>query len=169
MTLTGESLMKIRAVALGALLVPTVARAQAPVEPPYATVYDAYNAPVFTTGALVFLVSYGGSVIVAASADQEELDRGLDRLYVPVVGPWLALDKRGSCPIEEPACDDETTAKVLLVADGVFQAAGVVTMVSGILQPSSRRVPVRTVDTKVRVTPTTLAGTGGGLQVFGRF
>lgn len=139
------------------------------VEPQYETVYDSYNAPVFTTGALVFLASYGASVVVAASAEQDEIDRGLDRLYVPVVGPWLALNDRGSCPIERPSCDYETTAKVLLVADGVFQAAGVITMVSGILSPTSHRVPVRTTDTKVRVTPVAMSSGGSGLQVFGRF
>jgi hypothetical protein len=208
--------MKSRLVALCAILIPSVAFAQAPqdlddpnapapgpsadvtvetttpnpppppvvlvnpppqqprsvvVGPQYETVYDTYNAPVFTTGALVFLASYGASVIVAASADEEDRDRGLDRLYVPVVGPWLALNDYGTCPIERQECDEETTAKVLLVADGVFQAAGVITMISGILQPTAHRVPVRTtqLDKKVRVTPTTYAGTGAGLSMFGRF
>ena len=124
-------------------------------------VYDQWNAPVFATGALVFAGSYGASVIVAGSSDHP----GADRLYVPVVGPWLALNDWGDCPIEEPRCDENTTHKVLLVADGVFQAAGIVTMVSGLLSPSHRTVYTKTAqNTKTRVTPTS-----NGFAVIGRF
>ncbi len=131
-------------------------------------VYDYWNAPVFATGAVAFAASYGASVIVAANSSQDELDRGNDRLYVPVVGPWLALNDRGSCPIEKSSCDNETTAKVLLIADGVFQAAGLITMVTGVLSPSHHTRVVRTADTKVHAAPVAMAH-GGGLTVFGRF
>jgi hypothetical protein len=138
-------------------------------EPQYEEVYDSYNAPVFTTGALVFAASYGASVVVAASSDDNN-DRGNHRLYVPVVGPWLALSDRGSCDVSLSRCDHETTAKVLLVADGVFQAAGLIGMLDGVFQPSSHRVLQRTakVDTKIHVTPTVANG-DPGLAVFGKF
>jgi len=137
-------------------------------EPQYEEVYDSYNAPVFTTGAVVFGAAYAASVIAAASSDENN-DRGNRRLYVPVVGPWLALNDRGSCDISESRCDNETTAKVLLVADGVFQAAGIIGMLDGVLQPSSHRVIARSakLDTKVHVTPT--VAQGPGVSVFGRF
>ena len=83
---------------------------------------------------------------------------------VPVAGPWLALNDWGNCPIEQPRCDTNTTDKVLLIADGVFQAAGLITMVDGVLSPSQHRVVTRTADTKVHVTPT-----GTGFTVFGHF
>jgi len=140
--------------------------------PQYETVYDSYNAPVFTTGALVFIGSYGSSVISAAAASGEERDRGADKLYIPLVGPWLALDQRGSCPPSSTSCDMETTKKVLLVIDGVFQAAGVVTMVDGILQPTSHRVVTQTtkVEKKVHVAPAVVSAQAApGVQVFGRF
>lgn len=126
------------------------------------TVTDAWNAPVFATGALIFAGSYGASAIVASQSDHP----GADRLYVPVVGPWLALNDWGNCPIEQPRCDENTTEKVLLVADGVFQAAGVVTMLTGLLSPSSRTVvgTTRTVDTKTRIRPTR-----NGFAVIGKF
>jgi hypothetical protein len=124
-------------------------------------VYDQWNAPVFATGALVFAGSYGASAIVAGSSDHV----GAERLYVPVVGPWLALNDWGDCPIEQPRCDNNTTDKVLLVADGVFQAAGVVTMLSGVLSPSHHTVyATRTAENKTRVTPT-----HNGFAVVGRF
>ena len=131
-------------------------------EPESYEVYDAWNAPVFATGALVFAGSYGASAIVASTSDHP----GADRLYVPVVGPWLALNDWGDCPIEQPRCDEETTDKVLLVADVVFQAAGVITMISGLLSPTSRTVyRTRTADAKsYKVTPTR-----NGFAVVGRF
>jgi hypothetical protein len=136
--------------------------------PEYEEVDDSYNAPMFTSGALVFGATYGASVIVAASSDDT---RGNHRLYVPLVGPWLALSDRGSCDISRSSCDHETTVKVLLVADGVFQAAGVLAMLDGIFQPSTHRVyTTRTAktDTKVHITPTAAHG-DPGVSVFGRF
>jgi hypothetical protein len=140
-------------------------------DPEYRIVYDSYNAPVFASGALVFAVSYGASVITAATTDN---DRGNHRLYVPVVGPWLALNDRGSCDITRAACDHETTAKVLLIADGVFQAAGIVGMLDGILQPSAHREVLTTgkIDQKTRVRPTVVSSASGaapGLTVLGHF
>lgn len=130
------------------------------VQPEGNEVYDDWNAPVFATGALVF----GGSYAAAAIAGSESNHPGADRLWVPVAGPWLALNDWGACPIENPRCDTNTTDKVLLIADGVFQAAGLITMVDGVMMPSHHRVIQRTADTKVHVTPT-----GSGFAVFGRF
>ena len=113
-------------------------------EPQYETYTDTWNAPLFTSGALVFLGSYGASVVVAATSEDDTVDRGNDRLYVPVVGPWLALNDRPDCPVEQESCDMETTKKVLLVADGVLQAGGVVTMIAGLLSPTEHRVIRRT-------------------------
>lgn len=177
-------------VALSALLIPALAVAetnpppviiinQPPPEtrrtvvetPQYETIYDAYNAPVFTTGALVFIGSYGASVVVAAGADREEKDRGIRNLYIPVAGPWLALSDRGDCAVAG-SCRNESTKKVLLVMDGLLQAAGVITMIDGILQPSSHRVVTQTskVDKKIRVAPAVVSAQGDpGISVFGRF
>jgi hypothetical protein len=174
--------MKPHAIVLSALLIPVnvfadpPAPTQVPVvvnpppppaQPEYREVTDSYNATMFMTGALVFAASYGASVIVAASSDG---DRGNDRLYVPVVGPWLAWNDRGSCDITKSKCDHETTAKVLLVADGVFQAAGIIGMIDGILQPSSHRVVTRSakLDTKVHLRPTMVHG-HPGISVSGHF
>jgi len=126
------------------------------------TVTDAWNAPVFATGALVFAGSYGASAVVAASSDHV----GADRLYIPVAGPWLALNEWGDCPITEPRCDENTASKVLLVADGVFQAAGVITMLTGLVSPSTHTVVAnpRAAKTEVKVRPT-----HNGVAVVGKF
>lgn len=143
--------------------------AVAPAGPDYEEVEDSYNAPIFMSGALVFAASYGASVITAASSDDND-NRGNHRLYVPVVGPWLALSDRGSCDISKSSCDHETTAKVLLVADGVFQAAGVIGMLDGLFQPSTHRVITHTakLDTKIHLQPTMVQG-DPGVSVFGHF
>lgn len=138
------------------------------VTPEYETIYDSYDKPLFTAGALVFLGSYGASVVSAAAAGDAEQDRGTDRLYVPLAGPWLALAARGDCTATDGTCDWETSKKVLLVVDGVFQAGGLIAMMHGVLQPSGHRVVTHS--TAVRVTPTVVGQTAGaGLAVFGRF
>ena len=131
-------------------------------DPETTTVSDAWNAPVFATGALVFAGSYGAAAIVAGSSEHV----GADRLYVPVVGPWLALNDWGDCPIEQPRCDKNTTDKVLLVADGVFQGAGIITMITGLLAPTSHTVYTapRTASTSAKLTPT-----HNGFAVVGHF
>ena len=121
--------------------------------------YDYMNAGVFSSGAVMFGGSYLASIIVAGSS----VHPGADRLYVPVLGPWLALGSWGNCPVANPGCDTNTSDKVLLVADGIVQAAGILTMIDGLVWPSSHR-RVMVADKKVHVTPT-----GNGMAVFGHF
>jgi len=139
---------------------PAAPRTVTYVQPEGEEVYDSWNAPVFATGALVFAGSYGAAAIASGMSDHP----GADRLWVPVAGPWLALNDWGNCPIDQARCDSNTTDKVLLIADGVFQAAGIITMIDGLMSPSHHRTVVRTADKKVHVSPT-----GNGLAVFGSF
>ncbi len=134
-------------------------------DPETYTEYDAWNAPVFATGALVFAGSYGASAIVASQSDRE----AADRLYVPVVGPWLALNDWSDCPIDEPRCDRNTTHKVLLVADGVFQGAGVITMLAGVLTPTSHTVTVAPRTAEKLRPKAKIAPTSNGFALVGRF
>jgi len=124
-------------------------------------VYDRWNMPVFVSGALTFGASYGAAAIASGARNHP----GADRLVVPLAGPWLALSDWGHCPIASPDCDRNTTDKVLLVVDGVFQAAGLVTMLDGLLDPSSHHgAVVRTAQKGIHVAPT-----GTGIKVFGAF
>jgi hypothetical protein len=126
---------------------------------------DYWNAPVFATGALTFGGTYLASVIVAGSSDHQ----GNNHLYVPVAGPWLDLADRGpNCPALQNNCDSETTAKILLVADGVFQAAGIITMLDGVLAPTHHTRVVTTAQRDYHIVPTTVHG-NAGLAVFGHF
>jgi hypothetical protein len=127
------------------------------------TEYAGPNRALIASGLLTFGITYGASAIVASTSDLSA-DR---RLFVPVVGPWLDLAQRPDCgPALDRSCDGETTNKVLLVADGIFQGLGVLQVIGGFLMPETRQVSTTTT-AKVRVVPQ--AGRMTGLAVIGSF
>jgi hypothetical protein len=123
---------------------------------------ERFNSPVVATGAAVFATSYAAAVITAASTDAP----GNSHLYLPLVGPWIDLGARASCDSAHAHCGgDSAASKTLLAVDGVFQAAGAVTMIEGMLHPIRSRK-------SIMIRPTTFAawnGTAPALQVAGRF
>lgn len=104
------------------------------------------NSALIGSGALMFGLAYGGSVIVGAASD----NKADQHLLIPVAGPWMNIANR-SCP-ENGNCPNETANKVLLAADGIFQAAGVLQILGGFLFPQKTTV-TRSVSTGVRVSP----------------
>jgi hypothetical protein len=115
-----------------------------------------------TSGIVVFGLSYGTSVVIAASSGHD----GDHHLYVPLAGPWLDIANRGSCPAGSAACDGETTNKILLGVDGVIQAVGALQILAGLL--STERADVRSASRtppapKLRLSPARIgAGYGVG-------
>ncbi|HEX3771354.1 MAG TPA: hypothetical protein VHV30_10835, partial [Polyangiaceae bacterium] len=100
---------------------------------------DAYTGPnrrLIGSGLVTFGVSYIPALIVAGTSDVS----ADHHLYVPIVGPWLDLGDRPECGAGHIGCDTETTNKVLLVVDGLFQGIGAVTTVWGFLTPEHREV-----------------------------
>jgi hypothetical protein len=130
---------------------------------------DDWNGPVFVTGAVTFGLAYGTSAYIAGNNASESANR----LVIPLAGPWLALADRPPCGgIAQASCDHETAAKILLVADGIFQAAGAIAMIDGILEPSGHVMRHRMAqDKSVHLTPTVVGSQEPtpGLGVFGRF
>jgi hypothetical protein len=117
------------------------------------------NRGLITSGAVMFGIPFTASVIVASSS-RKASDRNL---FVPVLGPWIDLASRRACV--ETSCQGETTNKVLLVTDGVFQTVGAFNFVAGFLFPTTRTV---TQKASVRVAPT--AGASNvGLAAYGAF
>lgn len=125
--------------------------------------YTTMNTEMFVTGAVLLGAGYGAGAIAASQSERE----GMDRLYVPVVGPWLALNDRGSCPVERESCDNETTAKVLIIGDGIIQAAGAFLMLDAALFPKTvhRTIPAAAFNLK----PIRVGQDGRGLAYTGRF
>jgi hypothetical protein len=81
---------------------------------------------LISSGLVVFAGTYTASFAVAATSSHA----GDKALYVPIVGPWLDIANR--CP---GACNGDVGDKVLLGFDGVFQAIGALSVVSGFLMP----------------------------------
>ena len=123
------------------------------------------------SGLTTFALSYIPALVVAAESDVSTDHH----LYVPVIGPWLDLGNRPGCGGQHIGCDTETTYKVLLVLDGIFQDLGVLTAVTGFLMPE-RHAIVQTADDKPRksekvqvlVAPSSV-GTGYGMAAVGSF
>jgi hypothetical protein len=136
---------------------------------PSETREEAYvpNPYLLTTGFILWGASYSTSVIVAA----ESANPADQHLYVPIVGPWIDLGNRGSCPVGNNGCDNETTNKVLLGVDGAFQAIGTLEVLWGFLRPEHREVTTvqaTRYTPALTFTPARIAS-GYGLTAFARF
>ena len=126
------------------------------------------NRYLLTSGLIVFGVPYLTSVAVAASSPHD----GDDRLYVPLLGPWLDLGSRPGCPVSEKNCDPETGNKVLLGADGVLQALGALQIVGAFLMPETRSVttvPATAYTPAMTLTPQKMGKDGYGIGAFAQF
>src|ERR1700677_1361026 len=162
------------------VLVPTLAFAQEAVPPPPPP--DPPPAPVVTeqttsqasgpswamvgSGVVIFGLSYVPALVVGASSSL-----GADQaLFVPIAGPWMDFAQRPGCPAAG-SCNAETTNKVLLAVDGVFQAIGAITIVSGFLTPAHETPTVRSASTEPtwRLTPASMGAGGYGMQALGTF
>jgi hypothetical protein len=146
----------------------------APTMAPVAETRSGYTGPnraLIGTGLVTFGLSYIPAVIVAGESSQS----ADHHLYVPIVGPWLDLGDRPSCGVGSIACDTETTNKVLIAADGVFQGLGVLAVVAGFLTPEREHVvtlasaPAKPQKLSLHLTPAQFAGSGYGVAAFGKF
>ena len=88
------------------------------------------NVPLLVTGLVLFGGSYGASAIVGAASDR----KADDKLFIPVVGPWLDLHQR-DC--DANPCSHEGLNKALLIGDGVLQGVGALGMVLSLVIPQS--------------------------------
>jgi|GEM_PF-1527583 hypothetical protein len=122
------------------------------------------NTAMIGSGIGIFALSYVPAVVVGATSGLHT-DR---TLYVPLAGPWIDLAQRPGCA-PAVSCNAENTAKVLVIADGVFQAIGAVTVVGGFLFPIRERV-VSTADRRptLRLGPAKVGG-GYGMLALGTF
>ena len=86
------------------------------------------NKPLLVTGLVVLGGSYGASAIVGAISDRE----ADDKLFYPVVGPWLDLNHRG-CAADP--CSNRDMDRVLLVGDGILQGIGALSILLSAVVP----------------------------------
>jgi hypothetical protein len=155
------------------------------VTPPAATLVrekaETYNGPnraLISTGLVTFGLAYVPAVIVAGTSPQP----ADNHLYIPVAGPWMNLADRPACGAPAVSdtssnipsasgipCDVETTNKVLLGVDGVFQGIGALTTLVGLLSPEREEEPVTTGRPTVHVSPARMGIGGYGISAFGNF
>jgi hypothetical protein len=147
--------------------VPVARAAPAPVGAE-TTVYTGPNRALIGTGIITFGLAYVPAVVIAGESSLP----ADHHLFVPVAGPWINIANRPRCGEGNIACDTETTNKVLLVVDGVFQGLGVLTTLAGFVTPE--RVVTTTPVTGKAQGPTihfapTPMGSGVGAAAFGSF
>jgi len=120
------------------------------------------NRPMLVTGLVVFGATYGASVIVGAASNRE----ADEKLYVPVVGPWLDLKDR-DCDVNP--CSHETLNKTLIIGSGALQGIGALSIVLSLVIPESREKPWYLIgDNRLSVTPR-MGMNQAGLTAFGQF
>jgi hypothetical protein len=123
------------------------------------------NATLLMSGLFTFGVPYGISVVVAAESDRD----GDKNLFVPVVGPWLAYANEGRCDPGQLSCGRTTGTKVLLAADGIFQAIGAVELVAAFALSNQTTTASSPRERRVMVAPARLGPAGYGLAAAGTF
>ena len=103
------------------------------------------NRTLLSTGAGIFVLSYGASAIAAVASDRDA-DK---KLFIPIVGPWMDLSDRG-CTLSTPCGSNEDVAKAMIITSGVVQGAGVLLALSSLVIPESTTVTDRTTTAKAK-------------------
>jgi hypothetical protein len=106
----------------------TASIAPEPVIDPQTTRSTFPNRPLLITGLFLLAGSYGTSVIVAATSDRP----ADEKLYYPVAGPWMALDK-WDC--DKTPCKNEDLSRGLLIGDGIVQGVGALSILLSLVIP----------------------------------
>jgi hypothetical protein len=119
------------------------------------------------SGLVLFGLSYVPALVVGTSS---RLDAD-HTLVVPIAGPWMDLAQRPGCYASGSACNGENTSKVLLVTDGVLQAASVLVTLSGLFAPAYQTTTVQSAkitEPTLHLTPAAM-GSGYGMAALGTF
>ena len=113
------------------------------------------RARVAWIGGAVFLLGYLPAIYAAALLGLSRVENGIEALYAPVVGPFLAIE----------TIDAEGQGIFWLMLLGVTQTGGAVTAIVGLALPDKKQL-VRMGDSSGTWT---IAPTPGGLSVVGSF
>jgi hypothetical protein len=121
------------------------------------------NRPLLVTGLVFFGATYATSAVIGAMADRED-DK---KLVYPVAGPWMDLANR-DCT--NNTCSSEDLKKGLLIADGVVQGLGALSiLMSFVLPEKTTRKWYLIGQEGTHVTPMKMGYGGFGLGAVGKF
>lgn len=101
---------------------------QEPVIEPTTRSSSVPNRPLLVTGVVLLGGAYGASAVAAGLSNRDSEDK----LYYPVVGPWLALKDR-DCSAEP--CNNKTLNTTLLIGSGVVQGIGALSVLMSLFIP----------------------------------
>jgi hypothetical protein len=120
------------------------------------------NRTLLSTGIGLFVASYGASVVAGAVSD-----RAADqKLFIPVVGPWLDLGERGC---DERECGSrEDVYEAMIITSGIAQGAAVLLGIGSLVIPETTTTERAAAKPEVKVSPVSF-GAGAGLGAVGRF
>jgi hypothetical protein len=116
------------------------------------------NRPLLYTGGLIFLGSYVTTAVLTATKVED--GNGDEKMYLPVVGPWLHLAD----------VNEDGTDTALVIGSGILQGAGVLMAAASLFIPE--KVPAATIqagNVKVHLTATSFGRSSGGLGAVGQF
>jgi hypothetical protein len=163
------------ALVVAATVLPHVAGAQEAPLPSTTTTTTTRDTTSSTTGPTLWMIETGLAnfafayipVVVVGATSGLAADRNL---LVPLAGPWIDLTQRPAC---SPAstCSTESSAKALLVFDGVFQAIGAFTVVGGFLITHETPAVRGTASSRpaLRVSPAQIGTSGYGVVALASF
>jgi hypothetical protein len=135
------------------------------------------------SGSIIFGISYGMSILIAGESSEASSSDHIDTgevpfssgmLYIPVLGPWIALGtlKSYNCSYSSSySCTDaksESDAwRTLLIFDGVAQVWGAAFVVLGLSWRWQQLVLTENV--RAQIVPVQMGPTGRGLAMVGSF
>jgi hypothetical protein len=121
------------------------------------------NRPLLLTGGVILVGSYVPAMITAAASDRHEDNR----LYIPVVGPWLDLANRDCVSLP---CPNETMNTTLLIGGGILQGIGAVGVVTSLFIPEKRTRNWYLIgNDTMHVLPTSMGYGAAGITAGGKF
>jgi hypothetical protein len=161
-----------------------------PAVPPGTHLEDHPRTGLLISGGIVVAVAYVVPLVATASKSKgqsyyylasNEVPFDPSPLFVPVIGPWVALasmksydncsvlPERGTDPsicTHAQSSADKWTA--FLIVDGVVQLSGAALMIAGVIWPRHQLV-INSDKVKAQVVPAQLGSFGQGLAVVGTF
>jgi hypothetical protein len=120
------------------------------------------NKPLLVTGGSLLVAGYVPALVISQTGDRP-VDK--DTLRYPVVGPWMNLMDRGC---DERECNNESTNKGLLIADGVVQGVGALGVILSLLLPGKTTQNWYLIG-ETQVAPMYIAKSTYGLGAMGKF
>jgi hypothetical protein len=122
---------------------------------------DSTRIPLLLTGVGFLGGAYGAGAAFAATSNDIP---GVEFLYIPVAGPWIAVGENG-CRPTEPLCDDSEIAlrDILYIVSSLSQMGGIGLIAQGVFLPSGDDDAL-----KAAILPMPVAS-GTGISIVGTF